>query len=101
MEPMNDEDLKDVLREWRAPGAPKELERKVFAAAKRPGLLWLLTGSVRVPVPALVLALIVIAALFYSMRRPEPRAANQSGLAGFQPVHELNPRVVGRNYEVQ
>jgi hypothetical protein len=102
---MDDEDLKDALREWHAPGVPADLEARIWAAknasAKGPRLLWLLTGSVRIPVPALVLALIVVAALFYSARRPAPQAAKQTGLAGFQPVHALNLRVVGRDYEAQ
>jgi hypothetical protein len=100
---MNDEELQDLLREWRAPSAPVDLEARIWAAKSGSGrgLLWLLTGSVRVPVPALLLVLVLIAVLFYSLRKPEAQVANQTGLAGFQPVRELNPRVVGRNYEVQ
>ena len=99
---MNDEDLKEMLREWRAPEVPQQLEGKILARRdERRGLNWLLTGTIRVPVPALIVALIIVAVLFLSLRRPAPQVATQTGLAGFQPVQQLNPRVVGRNYEVQ
>ena len=104
MEPMNDREMKEVLSEWRAPAAPPDLESKIWArkadSARVSGLRWLLTGSIRIPVPAFVLALVVLAALFFSVRRPAPPSARQTGLAGFQPVKQLNPRIVGSNYEV-
>jgi hypothetical protein len=100
---MSDEEWRETFQEWRAPQPPADLEAKIWAAKSRStfGLNWLLTGSVRVPVPALVLALIAVVALLISLRRPEPHAARQSGLAGFQPVKQFQPRVVGRDYAVQ
>jgi hypothetical protein len=98
---MNDEEMKEVLREWRAPAAPPDLEVRVWerkAAAR--GWRWLLNGHIRVPVPAFLLALVLLAALFFAVRRPEPQAATQTGLAGFQPVKQFTPRIVGSNYEV-
>ena len=56
MEPLNDEQLKEVLREWRAPEAPAHLEARIFASPRPiPLWRWLLTGSIRIPVPVLVL----------------------------------------------
>ncbi|MEP6602217.1 MAG: hypothetical protein ABJB49_10485 [Nitrospirota bacterium] len=94
MEPLNDEQLKEILREWRVPAAPAHLEAKVFA---RPTPLWrwLLTGSIPIPVPVVVLALIALAAIFYSTRK----AVIPVGLANFQPVKQLNIRVIRSNYE--
>jgi len=98
---MNDDEMREILREWQAAGAPRDLEERVWARkVSRAGWRWLLTGSIRIPVPAFVLAVIILAALFFAVRRPEPRAATQMGLAGFQPVKQLNPRIVGSNYEV-
>jgi hypothetical protein len=93
---MNDDLLKELLREWRAPEAPTYLETKLFAARK-PWWQWLLTGSIRIPVPAMLLALIVLAAIFFVIRRPEPAG----GLADFQAVKQLNPRVIRSNYEAR
>jgi hypothetical protein len=102
---MDDKELDEILHEWRAPKAPPDLEARVWAAKSPflpgPGLRWLLTGSIRVPVPAVILVLIAAALLFFSVRKPAPPVANRLGLAGFQPVQQLKPRVVGRNYEVQ
>jgi hypothetical protein len=98
---MNDDEMKEILREWQAPGAPRDLEERLWERkASGAGWRWLLTGSIRIPVPAFVLVVVILAALFFAVRRPEPHAATQTGLAGFQPVKELNPRIVGSNYEV-
>jgi hypothetical protein len=94
MEPLNDEQLKEILREWRVSDAPAYLEERVFAPP-RPWWRWLLTGSVRIPIPALVLALIALAAVFYSLRKP----ATPAGISNFQPVKQLNIRIVRSNYE--
>ena len=48
---MNDDELRSALRHWKAPDAPASLERRVLG---QPWWRWLLTGSVRVPVPALI-----------------------------------------------
>lgn len=97
---MNDQEMNEILREWKAPEAPPDLEEKVWARRRRLGWRWLLTGSIRIPVPAFVLAAIVLVALFFAVRRPAPHVATQTGLAGFQPVKEFAPRIVGSNYEV-
>ena len=94
MEPLSDDQLKEILREWRVSGAPAYLEERVFAPP-RSLWRWLMTGSVRIPVPALVLALLALAAIFYSTRKP----ATPAGISNFQPVKHLNIRVVRSNYE--
>ncbi len=96
MEPLNDEQLKEILREWRVSDAPAYLEERVFAPP-RPRWQWLLTGSVRIPVPALALALIALAAVFYSLRKP--KSTSPVGISNFQPVTQLNIRIVRSNYE--
>jgi len=97
---MNDQEMNEILHEWKAPEAPTDLEARVWAKRRAPGWRWWLTGSIRIPVPAFVLAVIVLAALFFAVRRPPPKAATQTGLAGFQPVKEFAPRIVGSKYEV-
>ena len=46
MEPLNDDQLNQALRQWQAPGAPASL-----VLPRRRWWQWLFTGSVRVPVP--------------------------------------------------
>ena len=99
MEPLDDEQLKEVLREWQAPKTPAHVEARVFARPA-PRWKWLLTGSVRIPVPVLLLALIAVAGILYSARGYATRPAEPpAGLANFQPVKELNLRVIRSNYE--
>jgi hypothetical protein len=95
MEPLNDDQLKEILREWRVSEAPAYIEERVFTQP-RPWWRWLLTGSVRIPVPALVLALLVLAAILYSTRN---KPATPAGISNFQPVKQLNICVVRSNYE--
>jgi hypothetical protein len=35
MEPLNDQELNNLLREWRAPSAPPSLEEKFFPGTRR------------------------------------------------------------------
>jgi hypothetical protein len=93
MEPLNDDQLNEFLREWKAPGAPDYLEARIF---QRPAWWkWLLTGSIRVPVPAVLGLLIVLAGIVWAMHKP---AAANNGIADFQPVKELKPRVIRSTY---
>ena len=47
MEPLNDNELRDLLRQWEAPAAPQHLERRIFGEPrKKPWYRWLLTGSI-------------------------------------------------------
>ncbi len=97
MEPLNDSELHDLLRQWDAPAAPPHLERRIFGGPrKRPWYSWLLTGSVRVPVPALVLLLVILGALTYVLR---PVSTHEVRLSDFQPVSELKPKIIRGIYE--
>lgn len=103
MQHLNDDELRALLQQWQAPNAPAFLEKKVLAAAQpaRAGqwLKWLMSGSIRIPVPlglgfAIVLLLLAIQAL-----RP-PRII-RPGFDGFQPVRELKPRIIRSGHETK
>ncbi len=101
MEPLNDNELSHLLRQWEAPAAPPHLERRIFGKPrKQPWHRWLLMGSIRVPVPVFVLLLLVLSALTYFLPRTRPAApapAPELSLSDFQPVAELKPRIIRRN----
>jgi hypothetical protein len=96
MEPLSDNELKQALREWQAPDAPPGLERRIFSRPSLPWWRWLLTGSIRVPVPAGILALIVLAFIAYSSYASRKSVT----LSDFQPVKQLEPRIIRSAYEV-
>jgi hypothetical protein len=96
MEPLDDRELDKLLQQWQAPLAPPSLRAKV---------LWqgLATGTIRVPVPVGIAAVLALAAFLYFFRTTErPTAAQPAksvSLADFQPVKQLEPRVVGKANE--
>jgi quercetin dioxygenase-like cupin family protein len=65
---MDDRELNQLLREWRAPDAPPDLRPR---PAPEPWLRWLLTGTVRVPVPV-ALAVPLLAVVWIAASRPGP-----------------------------
>ena len=89
--------LRAVLREWRAPepsGALDERVRSGFRAARGPSV-WarFLTARVSLPVPVLAVAMVLIAMAWLVEFRPTPPAPRrQPGVVtrleatGFQPV---------------
>jgi hypothetical protein len=93
MEPLNDDELKRLLKKWKAPAAPPSLSRRVLS---HDSLGWrrFFKASFRVPVPAAITALCVLALwLLYSKSTeppplPEPAATS---LAEFRPVSKLEP----------
>jgi hypothetical protein len=98
MEPQDDPKLRELLNEWRLPDAPTSLDARVLGARKR---WWkvLFSGSIRLPVPvAIVIALALLVMAVALMRRqsvpPQPTAIN---LADFQPVRDLNVRIIRGN----
>jgi hypothetical protein len=99
MEPLDEDELKHLLRKWEAPSAPPSLRQRVFRApAQKSWLSWLLTGSIRIPVPAVVAVAIVIALwIHYSRSAPPSHVASPGSvsLADFQPVRQLEPVLVG------
>ena len=98
MEPLSDSQLRDLLRQWEAPEAPAHLERRIFEKPpQRAWHRWLLAGSIRVPVPALVLLLLVVTALVYVVprgRQASPAFVREVSLSDFRPVTELKPRII-------
>jgi hypothetical protein len=95
MEPRNDEKLSEVLKEWEVAGAPRSLDRRVLALR---GSWWrfLLTGSIRLPVPVgLALVAIVLAMGLALLRKPAPNLADSPvNLVDFQPIGDPQVRVL-------
>ena len=97
MEPLDDDELNQVLRKWEAPGAPSTLRQRVFPA-RRSWLSWLLTGTIRIPVPAALAAAVLIALWIHYSRPANPARVPEPGsvsLADFRPVPQLEPVLVG------
>lgn len=96
MEPLDDQELNGLLKEWTAPMAPESLRLRVLP---RPvsRWKWLVTGSIRVPVP-LGIAAVLLLVLWVVFRQAAPPPAVQapggSTLADFQPVEQLEPSLV-------
>ena len=98
-EPLDDNELKQLLRQWKAPEAPPGLERRVLPRPL-PWWKWLFTGSIRIPVPV-GLAAVLVLLLWILWQRPAPVPAPVaqspgSTLANFQPVEQLQPTIVER-----
>ena len=105
MEPLDDRELSQVLREWKAPPAPAHLQPPRQTSQRQPWWRWLMTGTIRIPAPVgLAAAIALVAAWVYSgAGRSEPAVAGEPpimqhpvvSLADFQPVQEVELRVVG------
>jgi hypothetical protein len=87
MPPISDDELAALLREWKPPDAPRDLEdrvQKAFAKQKPLSWRWWLTGTVRIPVPAGVAAAVLLAGFAVAWLRiasapaPLPRVAIQT-----------------------
>jgi quercetin dioxygenase-like cupin family protein len=78
---MEDRELDRLLREWKSPDAPPHLRRPRVRGSR---LRWLVSGSIRVPVPAAIAA-VLLAALWVASARtapvstPETSAPRRSG----------------------
>ena len=100
MEPLDEKELSSLLRRWEAPEAPGSLEHRVLP---RPLLWWqwLFMGTIRVPVPVGAAALVVMLGLWFFAGRagstPTAQPASSVTLADFQPVQQLEPRIVEKN----
>ena len=55
---MDDRELNRLLREWKAPDAPPHLRPRRAHGSR---LRWLVTGTIRVPVPVALAALLLVA----------------------------------------
>jgi hypothetical protein len=101
MEPLGDRELDELLTRWEAPRAPETLEQKVRLARRGAWWKWLLTGSIRVPVPLTLAVAAALVALFIMVTERGPRrdVHPQTTVGEFQPVKRLQPRIVRSNYE--
>ena len=97
MQDLNDDELRTLLPQWRAPEAPSGLEDRLAAAAGFSRLQrcrqWLLTGTIRLPAPVGIGLAIVLLWLALQSVRPAP------SFDGFQPVQELKPRLIRSSHE--
>lgn len=136
MEPLNDNELNQLLRRWEAPDAPQSLQ--VPPAPKPSFWHWLWSGRIQIPVPVGVLACALVVAFWMfsigtrsvtsiepqpsvgdtiHLSPPEapkqevtPKAVPQqqvqpsrepsshsesAALAGFRPVSQFEPKVIG------
>ena len=98
MEPLNNDELNQLLRRWEAPEPPAGL------GAGLPGRSrwnWLLRGSIRVPVPLLAAAMLLLVVFSVVSRLRVPTPADTINFAEFQPVEELEPRILRGGYETR
>ncbi len=97
MGPTDDPQLRKLLREWKVEDAPASLDRRVLGVRK-PWWRFLISGSLRVPVPVAVAcaaALLAMgAALVPKREAPPPPAASAISLADFRPVQEAQARII-------
>ena len=98
MEPLDDRELDTLLRQWLPPKTPPTLAAKVLP--RQPSWWrWLTMGTIRVPVPVGIGLLLAMAAVLYFRSTEPPQVAQPAksvSLADFQPVKQLEPRVIGR-----
>jgi hypothetical protein len=101
MEPLSDGELDELLTTWRAPSAPESLNQRVRHTRRTTWWRWLLTGSIRVPVPLTLAILAAFLTLFVVEigRRPAKNVVRQAKVATFQPVKRLEVRIIRRSYE--
>jgi hypothetical protein len=95
MEPTTDPKLSELLKEWQVPGAPPSLDARVLARRER-WWSFLLTGSIRIPVPVgVAIAAILLVMGVALVRQPAvKRADSVVSLDGFRPVDDPHVRVI-------
>ena len=101
MEPLNDRELNRLLEQWRAPAAPPSLARRVLPRHTS-WWQWLYRGTIRVPAPVGLALLALLAALLFvrpPVRVARPPTQPTVSLSDFQPVGQLQPRLIGRIHE--
>jgi hypothetical protein len=103
MEPLSDRELDELLTRWKAPAAPEALQKRVRQEQRGPWWKWLLTGSIRVPVPLTLAIAALLIGLFVMVTERGPRGdvhvRPETTAAGFQPVKRLEPRIIRSSYE--
>ncbi len=100
MEPLSENELNDLLRRWQAPAAPPSLAAKILPR-RSPWWRWIFAGTIRIPVPVglALLALLAIVLLYRPQPRPAAIPPKPASLADFQPVKQLEPRIIRRTNE--
>jgi hypothetical protein len=103
MEPLDDKELSSLLREWKAP-ARRPACAENFLRPRQTWAQWLTKGSLRIPVPVALLAAIAILAVWLVAQRqpaevPIAQPVGASTLADFQPVQQLEPRIIESSQE--
>ncbi len=95
MYPENDPKLSELLKEWQIPGAPPSLDTRVLGTPKK-WWSFLLTGSIRLPVPVVVAIAAVLLVMAFALARQHttPAPASSVNLADFQPVRDMNVRII-------
>jgi len=106
MEPLDDQELSTMLREWRVPEAPRRMRAKLFP----PRAVWwqrVWQVEIRIPLPVAICVVLLLAfGLWRSMAprqlaevptvRPQP--AEMLTFRELTPVKELKPRIIRRNH---
>src|SRR5690349_17458091 len=100
MEPLSEEELDQLLREWRAPSVPESLGNKLRRQQREPWWKWWLTGTIRVPVPLTVAAaLALMAMLIITVVRSSSRETVSQAESGMRPVKRMEVRIIRSGYE--
>lgn len=97
----DDSQLKALLAEWKAPPVPPSLEAAIRAEA-HPGLWrrWL-SAEIRIPAPIGVAGLAGVLVLLFALAGGPAASPGSDGLdvRDFQPVENLNPRIIRSSHE--
>jgi hypothetical protein len=103
---MDDDNLRAILREWKAPHPDPQMDARVRAAwrASHPALwkrIWTTRVSVPVPVLAALLLIAAFLVLKFGVARPAPEAPSEAGgyitrlnATGFRPVPNGEAQVI-------
>ena len=97
MEPLDEKELNQLLQRWEAPAAPPGLQEKLATTSPSRRWRWLLTGSIRIPVPVGLAAIVAFIVWMLAGRTPPApvqQPAASISLADFQPVRQLEPKIV-------
>ena len=102
MEPLNDSELNEYLAQWEAPAAPGGMKPPRLETSR--WLHWLMHGTIRVPVPAGLAAMVILAIAVYwavSVRPTATAPVRTVTLSDFEPVKQIEPRIIRSGYEAK
>jgi hypothetical protein len=104
---MDDPRLKKLLREWQVEDAPRSLDERILGA-RRPWWKLLIGASVRVPVPVMLAFAVLLVVMGAALLRlqpgpvpPTPAVASTVNLAEFQPVRDVQVRIMRGSHAAQ